>query len=67
MKSKFFRATPGWGTGNIDSEINQWLHGKTVKVIDLKYATHTEQFTNCYGSKKDGTVYTATILYEDVP
>jgi hypothetical protein len=31
MKSKFFKATPGWGTGTIDNLINEWLIGKKNK------------------------------------
>lgn len=66
MKAKFFKAAPGWGTGDIDGEINQWLNGKDIKVIELKYNTHTEKRENVYGQEKDATIYTATLLYEDV-
>lgn len=62
MKSKFFKAIPGWGDSTIDTIINDWLEGKGIKVNELKYGTHEK-------IQKDGRtaiVYTAIILYEDI-
>jgi hypothetical protein len=65
MKAKFFRATPGWGTLDIDSVINEWLQGKKIKIIELQYSTHTDEFETHEGLIKKGIVYTATLLYEE--
>ena len=66
MHSKFLKATPGWGTGEIDQIINEWLQERKINIIKISHNSHTETFTDYYGINKEGTVYTAVILYENI-
>ena len=65
MKSKYIKATPGWGTGKIDSEVNYWLEDKEIEIINIKYETHIEERTDFHGVTKDAIVYTVLIIYND--
>ena len=64
MRTHFIKATPGWGTGNIDSVFNEWLDNNNVKILDVKYETHTQMFLDYTGLEKEGVVYTALVMYE---
>ncbi len=65
MKTKYFKACEGWGTGSLDSVINKWLDDKEIEIIKMEYSSHYEKKKDHYGFEHDAPCQTALLIYRE--
>ena len=65
MKTKNFISSTGWNSSSLDTMINEWLEGKNIKIIDIKYgcASLIEKYRH---GEQTVVRQTALFIYEDV-
>jgi hypothetical protein len=66
MKSKFFKATPGHGSTDLDYVMNEWLSTVDIEIITMTYSSHIEDYETRSGFKNKRVAYTVIILYRDL-